>query len=168
MAPASSPLPGACRRGPKTANALDGCVGNVAAPWATWNTNKVQKILPADVAAIAKASVSIKATTFGSCNFIGDPTSHNTSGGGKFQFYDITGTIKIKGGGGSFYAHVVGDLPTFSVMARGIVTNQEAAEQTPRCFDRLSMSATSPRFHYTFPLALSLSKGARSVFLAIC
>src|SRR5262245_13036551 len=44
--------------GPKTGNAVDGCVGNGAAPWGTWNANKIQKILPADVAAIKLASVS--------------------------------------------------------------------------------------------------------------
>jgi hypothetical protein len=32
------------------------------------------------------------------------------------------------------------------------------------CFDGLSMSGTPPRFHCTFPLTLSPSKGERRVF----
>ena len=32
------------------------------------------------------------------------------------------------------------------------------------CFDKLSMSGSPPRFHCTFPLTLSLSKGAQILF----
>ena len=33
-----------------------------------------------------------------------------------------------------------------------------------QCFDRLTMSGSPPLFHCTFPLTLSLSKGAKTFF----
>ena len=106
----------------KLGNPLDGCVANVAAPWNAWATGKVgSKISAADAALIAKADVVIKAATFGSCNFSGDPVSSSAAGAGKFAFYDIGGN-PVSGGKGSFFARVAGDLPTISVLALGLVT----------------------------------------------
>lgn len=105
----------------KGGNQIDGCVSNAAAPWATWNASKVQKITAADAATISKLDLSMKGTTFGSCNFSGDSTSLAPSATGKFVFYNSSGAA-ISGGSGAFFAKVSGDVPSVSAIARGLVT----------------------------------------------
>jgi hypothetical protein len=106
----------------KTGNAIDGCVANAAAPWDAWAAGKVaSKISAANAALINRADVMIKASTYGSCNFGGSPDSYGASGAGKLTFYDAVGN-KVKGGKGSFFASVAGDLATQSALARGLMT----------------------------------------------
>jgi len=107
----------------KNGNQIDNCFANLAASWATWATVKIgSKIAPLDVARISKADVSLKATGFGSCNLSGDATSYTSAGSGKFTLYAADGVTKIKGGQGSFFGRVLGDLPTQSALTLGVVT----------------------------------------------
>jgi hypothetical protein len=106
----------------KTGNQFDGCVANAAAPWDAWAAGKFgSKISGAAAATITKADVTIKAVTFGSCNFSGDPDSATASGAGKIAFYDSGGN-KVKGGKGSMYVRVAGDVPSQSAVAIGLMT----------------------------------------------
>lgn len=109
----------------KTGNQLSGCAANGSAPWDLWSAGKVgSKITGADAANISKADITIKATTFGSCNFGGSAASYKASGAGKLTFYAADGITKVKGGANQFYVGVAGDIPTQSALALGIVTKK--------------------------------------------
>jgi hypothetical protein len=106
----------------KNGNQVDGCAYNAAAPWDAWAGAKLSKTTSAAAATISKMDVSVKTVSFASCNFSGDATSYRASGAGKFQFYDSTGTVKVLGGGGSFFADVAGDVASISAIAHGLIT----------------------------------------------
>jgi hypothetical protein len=103
----------------KDGNPITNCVANPAAPWAAWHAAKWTKVDPTSPA-ITQADIDIKASTYGNCNFTGDPTSGKAWGNGKVFFY--AGASKIKGGPVKFSARVAGDLATQSAQAIGIVT----------------------------------------------
>jgi hypothetical protein len=99
-----------------------GCVYNAAAPWDAWAGAKLSKTTGAAAATISKMDVSLKTVAFANCNFSGNATSYRASGAGKFQFYDSTGTVKVLGGGGSFFADVAGYVSSVSALALGLIT----------------------------------------------
>ncbi len=105
----------------KGGNQIDNCVGNFATGiWTAWAAaNFGSKASATDVSAINKADVSMKAVVYGICDFNGDVNSSGTSGAGKFQFYDPTGT-PIKTGKGSFFGVV--KVQGVQALASGVVT----------------------------------------------
>lgn len=103
------------------ATAVDGCAADLTAPWDTWAAaGYPAKISAAAAATIGSASISLKAKTYGSCNFSGTANSYTASGAGKFVLLNAAGDTKI--GKGGFYATVGGDLATQSAAAKGLVT----------------------------------------------
>jgi len=101
---------------------LNGCVGNVNAPWAEWQAGKFEKLAPADVANLGQAEVSLKGVTFGSCNFSGSDTSAGASAAGAVTFFNAAGDTKIKGAKLKFFGTVSGDAATYSADASGLIT----------------------------------------------
>jgi hypothetical protein len=106
----------------KTGNQLDSCVANAGAPWDAWVAGKWSKLTSTDAALIDKADVDIKASTFGTCNFVGGATSSKAWGKGKVTFYAADGITKVKQGKVQFIGRVAGDLTTTSAQTIGIVT----------------------------------------------
>ncbi len=108
-------------RDPSKSNPITNCTSNAAAPWADWATGKfASKITATDAALISEADVTVAAVTFGTCNFGGTPTSFGASGGGSITFRDATHT-KVKGGSGSYYGKVAGDIATQSAQVVGLM-----------------------------------------------
>lgn len=103
----------------KNANQITGCVSNPLAPWGTWVLNKWLKQNPL-ASGVNAADLKVKASTFGSCNFAGGPTSGKAWGTGQVFFY--AAGAKIPGGPAKFAGRVAGDLGTQSAQVVGIVT----------------------------------------------
>lgn len=101
---------------------LDGCSADPNAPWDAWaDAGYPSKMTATSAGTVSAISLSLKAVTYGSCNFGGSATSFTASGGGKFALLTSAGD-KVKGGKGSLYASVGGDLMTGSAAAKGLVT----------------------------------------------
>jgi hypothetical protein len=100
---------------------LDNCVANSAAPWNAWVAGKWGKMSAADAATISTASLKLKGSTFGSCNFSGSDTSAGANGAGSITFSNAIGE-KVKGASLKFFGTVAGDAATYSASAIGLVT----------------------------------------------
>jgi len=108
--------------GTKTANAVDGCAYNAAAPWSVWEAGKwASKISAANAALIAQMEIKAKGAAFGSCNLSGSTNGASAYMAGKFTFLDVSGLNKVKGGKGAFISRVGADVPTSSAILNGIV-----------------------------------------------
>lgn len=92
----------------KDSNAVDGCTASATAPWDVWVSKKVGKLTADAAASIARADVSIKGKTHGTCNFDGNPESSAAFVGGKVQFRDVNGE-KVKGAAASFFGGIAGE-----------------------------------------------------------
>jgi hypothetical protein len=103
---------------------LDNCSATAPGPfWDDWAAGKIGgKITSANAATVANAAISVKAVTFGSCNFAGVGNSYTAAGAGKLTLLAADGVTKVKGGGGQFFAIVGGDLSTQSASLSGVMT----------------------------------------------
>jgi len=100
---------------------LNNCVANTAAPWDAWAAGKWGKMSSTDAATISKATLKLKGSTFGSCNFGGSDTSAGANGAGAITFLTAGGD-KVKGASLKFFGTVAGDAATYSASAIGLVT----------------------------------------------
>lgn len=101
---------------------FDGCVANAAAPWDAWVDGKWGKTSAADAALIEQFAISLKGSTFGSCNFGGSDISSGASGAGSLTFFNAAGDSKIKGAALKFFGTVAGNTTTFQGEVTGLVT----------------------------------------------
>lgn len=106
---------------------LNGCTANPAAPFAVWKEGKYEKYDGSLNGDLAQAEISLKGSTFGTCDFAGNSESAGASSAGAITFLD-NGTIKpgkvskIKGAKLKFFGNISGDLDTFSAVATGLIT----------------------------------------------
>jgi len=104
---------------------IDGCATNAAkiTQWAASSGSKAHGIKAgADVKLndITSATISIKAKTYGTCNFsVPAADAYSANGKGSVKWLDSTGKGVAKS---AFYGTIAGDLGTYSATDDGIVT----------------------------------------------
>ncbi|MCK6555916.1 hypothetical protein L6Q96_15275 [Candidatus Binatia bacterium] len=107
---------------------LDGCATGPA-NWDWWAYGRYgSRISQFNADRVTKASVSLKGSMFGSCNFYdsepwGSPGVAAPSASGKLRLYDANG-FRIFGGSGEFFARIVDDFDFFdpAYIVLGIMT----------------------------------------------